>query len=119
MKMLKCLLMLIIHPFMNQRGAVGSQGTEFRRWNDTLGAWEKQAEITGIAGPTMTRTTIDTTALDTTGGYMTFIGGLRDGGAAPGRGQPAGPALHGGAAPRPGQGGAELPFPRIFLHLFK
>ena len=80
MMRLTALLLLLIHPLLNQRGAVGSQGTEFRRWNSTLGAWESLAEITAIAGPTMTRTTIDTTALDTTGGYMTFIGGLRDGG---------------------------------------
>lgn len=58
--------------------ATGTQGTEFRRWDSTAGIWVQIAEITGISGPTMSRTTIDTTALDTPGGYMTFITGLRD-----------------------------------------
>lgn len=55
-------------------------GTQFRRWNSTLGAWEKIAQIMKIAGPDSKRDTIDTTDLDTVGGYRTFIGGLRDGG---------------------------------------
>lgn len=55
-------------------------GTQFRRWNSTLGAWEKIAQIMKIAGPDSKRDTIDTTDLDTLGGYRTFIGGLRDGG---------------------------------------
>jgi len=62
----------------NQRGAVGSQGTEFRRWDSGTASWELIAEIMSISGPTMSRTTIDTTTLDTSGGYMTFIGALRD-----------------------------------------
>jgi predicted secreted protein len=53
-------------------------GTEFRRWNSTSGLWEKIAEINSIVGPGMTRDVIDTTALDTSGGYRTFIAGFRN-----------------------------------------
>ena len=55
-------------------------GTEFRRWNSSTGIWEKLAEIKNIAGPTATRATHDSTTLDTTGGYATFMPGLRDAG---------------------------------------
>ena len=55
-------------------------GTQFRRWNSVTGAWDKIAQIMKIGGPDSKRDTIDTTDLDTTGGYRTFIGGLRDGG---------------------------------------
>ena len=72
------LLTWMLKPLWSKRGAVGSQGTEFRRWNSSSGAWESIAEIQSIDGPKKTRTTIDTTALDTVGGYMTFITGLRD-----------------------------------------
>jgi predicted secreted protein len=58
--------------------AIAGVGTEFRRWSGS--AWEKIAEVNNISGPTMTRETIDTTSLDTTGGYRTFITGFRDGG---------------------------------------
>jgi len=51
-------------------------GTKFRRW--TAGAWADISEITNITGPGMTRATIDTTALDTTGGYRTFIAGFKN-----------------------------------------
>ncbi len=69
-----CLLRVV----RSTRGAIGSQGTEFRRWDSGTGTWEAISEIMSISGPSMTRTTIDTTTLDTTGGYMTFIGALRD-----------------------------------------
>lgn len=59
-------------------GALSGQGTKFRRWNSTGGIWEDIGEITGISGPSMSRNTIDTTVLATTGGYRTFIGALRD-----------------------------------------
>ena len=36
------------------------------------------ANITNISGPTMSKETVDTTALDTTGGYKTFITGLKN-----------------------------------------
>lgn len=55
-------------------------GTVFRRWNATMSTWDTIAGITNIAGPTASRETHDTTALDTTGGYRTFITGFRDAG---------------------------------------
>jgi len=55
-------------------------GTEFRRFNTVTHVWEKMGRITKIGGPDKKRETQDTTALDTEGGYRTFIGGLRDGG---------------------------------------
>lgn len=53
-------------------------GTLFRRWNGSSGLWENIAEINNITGPGMTRDVIDTTALDTAGGYRTFITGFRN-----------------------------------------
>ena len=38
------------------------------------------AEINNISGPNISRDLLETTSLDTTGGYKTFIGGFRDGG---------------------------------------
>lgn len=38
------------------------------------------AHITNITGPSMTKDTIDTTALDTVGGYRTFITGFKNAG---------------------------------------
>lgn len=58
--------------------AVSGVGTEFRRWNTVTGEWEAIAQINSITGPGMSRDTIDTTALDTTGGYRTFITGFRN-----------------------------------------
>jgi len=58
--------------------ALSGKGTEFRRWNSSLGSWESIAQITNITGPGMSRDTIDTTALDTAGGYRTFITGFRN-----------------------------------------
>ena len=55
-------------------------GTLFRRWNSTTGAWANLSEIRSITGPSMSRDIIDTTTLDTTGGYRTFITGLRNAG---------------------------------------
>jgi len=59
---------------------VSGIGAQFRRWNSGTGAWEKISLITKIVGPDSKRDTLDTTSLDTTGGYRTFLGGLRDGG---------------------------------------
>jgi predicted secreted protein len=58
--------------------AVAGVGAQFRRWNSGSGIWESIAEINSITGPGMSRDTIDTTALDTAGGYRTFIGGFRN-----------------------------------------
>jgi len=58
--------------------AISGVGTQFRRWNSSTGAWESISQINSITGPGMSRDTIDTTALDTTGGYRTFIAGFRN-----------------------------------------
>lgn len=58
--------------------AIAGVGTKFRRWNGSN--WVDLADIQSIDGPKKTRDTIDTTNLDSTGGYRTFIGGFRDGG---------------------------------------
>ena len=55
-------------------------GTVFRRWNTATSAWVVIAGITNIGGPSATRKTHNTTALDTAGGYETFITGFRDAG---------------------------------------
>src|SRR6056297_930724 len=63
---------------------VAGKGTEFRRWNadatSSGGAWEKIAQVKSIDGPSKSRETLDTTTLDTEGGYRTFIASLRDAG---------------------------------------
>ncbi len=58
--------------------ATAGVGTTFRRWDGIN--WVEIAEIKQITGPGKTRTTIDVTSLDSTGGYNEFIGGFRDGG---------------------------------------
>jgi predicted secreted protein len=60
--------------------AIAGVGTQFQRWNTGTNAWESIAMVKNITGPSKTRTTIDTTALDTVGGYRTFIAGFRDAG---------------------------------------
>lgn len=60
--------------------AIAGVGTVFRRYDSSAEAWEEIAEINNITGPGMTRETIDTSALDTEGGYRTFITGFRDAG---------------------------------------
>ncbi|MET0419010.1 MAG: phage tail tube protein [Actinoplanes sp.] len=42
--------------------------------------YEVIANVTSIGGPERTRETIDVTAHDSPGGWMEFIGGLKDGG---------------------------------------
>jgi len=58
---------------------VAGVGAQFRRW-DGAGAWASLSDVKNIEGPTMARDFIDTTALDTDGGYRTFIAGFRDAG---------------------------------------
>jgi len=58
--------------------AINGVGTIFQRWNGS--AWVHIAEIKSIDGPSKTRDTIETTNLDTTGGYKTFIASFRDAG---------------------------------------
>jgi len=58
--------------------AFSGVGTQFMRWSGT--AWVALAEVNSITGPTMTRSFIDVTSLDSTGGYREFITGFRDAG---------------------------------------
>jgi len=62
--------------------AIAGVGTAFKRCDgDSSGAgFTAIAEVNSISGPGMTRNFIDTTSLDSTGGYREFIGGFRDGG---------------------------------------
>jgi len=55
---------------------IAGVGTLFRRWDGTN--WVDISEIKSITGPNKSRTTIDVTSLDSTGGYMEFIAGLKD-----------------------------------------
>lgn len=57
-------------------------GTQFQRaTNLTPGTtFETIANVTNIGGPDRSRETIDVTAHDSPGGWMEFIGGLKDGG---------------------------------------
>lgn len=58
--------------------AIAGVGTKLRRWNSSTGQWVKLTEINNITGPSSSRDVIDTTTLDTTGGYRTFIAGFRN-----------------------------------------
>lgn len=57
-------------------------GTHFRRATTiTPGTtYETIANVTSISGPDRKRETIDVTAHDSPGGWMEFLGGLKDGG---------------------------------------
>lgn len=60
--------------------AISGVGVSFQKWAavGSSGDWEEIAEIRSITGPSMTRDTIDTTTLNTEGGYRTFITGFRN-----------------------------------------
>lgn len=60
--------------------AISGVGVSFQKWAavGSSGDWEEIAEIRSITGPSMTRNTIDTTTLNTEGGYRTFITGFRN-----------------------------------------
>ena len=61
--------------------AIAGVGTIFKRGDGTSSeSFTAIAEINQIEGPTMVREQIETTSLDTTGGWRTFIAGFRDGG---------------------------------------
>ena len=58
-----------------------SVGTVFNRGDGASNeAFTAIANVRSIAGPSKIRATIDSTALDTAGGYRTFIAHFRDGG---------------------------------------
>lgn len=54
--------------------AVASVGTKLKKGTTEI------AELTSIGGLELSAETIDTTTLDSTGGYRTFINGFKDGG---------------------------------------
>jgi len=58
--------------------AIAGVGAKFKRWNSGTSLWDVIAEINSITGPGMSRSTIDTTSLDTAGGYRTFLAGFRN-----------------------------------------
>lgn len=61
--------------------ALAAVGAQFLRSNMAgTPTFTAIAEINDISGPNLSRDTLETTSLDTTGGYRTFIGGFRDGG---------------------------------------
>jgi len=61
--------------------AIAGVGTLFNRENDaSSGVYTAIAEINSITGPSMSRSSIDVTSLDSTGGYRQFISGFRDAG---------------------------------------
>lgn len=61
--------------------AISGVGTVFKRSDmSSSPTFTAIAEINDIGGPTMSKTTIDTTSLDSTDGYREFITGFKDGG---------------------------------------
>ncbi len=60
--------------------AFSGVGTTFGRATVQAGPFTAIAEINSISGPDKTRGTIDTTSLDSTGGYREFIPSFRDSG---------------------------------------
>lgn len=61
--------------------AFSGVGAQFKRSDmATSPQFAAIAEVNDINGPEKSRNTIDTTSLDTDGGYKTFIGGFRDAG---------------------------------------
>jgi predicted secreted protein len=57
-------------------------GTLFKRATNLVPGttFETVANVTSISGPSRSRETIDVTAHDSPGGWMEFLGGLKDGG---------------------------------------
>lgn len=60
--------------------AIAGVGAQLRRWNSVSGAWENLTEVNNINGPNKTKDSIETTSLDSTDRYKTFISGFKDGG---------------------------------------
>ena len=62
--------------------AAPAVGTVIQFYNSDLGspAWEALGGVKDISGPDFTKEDIETTALDTVGGFKTYISGLKDGG---------------------------------------
>jgi hypothetical protein len=62
--------------------ALAGVGAAFKRsaTDSSASTYAAIGEVNSITGPNMSREFIDTTALDTSGGYRTFIPSFRDGG---------------------------------------
>ena len=61
--------------------AISGVGTEFKRGDGASNeVFTTIAEVNSITGPGMTRSFIDVTSLDSTGGWREFITSFRDGG---------------------------------------
>lgn len=61
--------------------AIAGVGAQFKRGDgESNESFTAVAEVNSIDGPTMTKSFIDVTSLDSTGGYREFIGGFRDAG---------------------------------------
>ena len=64
---------------MSQSQAITGMETKFER-SDGAGGWDKLAEVYNIAGPGMTRETVEVTTYDSPDGYREKIPGLKDAG---------------------------------------
>lgn len=62
--------------------AVSGFGSKFQRTTDAApgSIYADVGLVRNISGPSISSSPIETTAHDTTGGWRTFVGGLRDGG---------------------------------------
>ena len=57
-----------------------AMGAQIRRYD---GSWQEIVGVRSVWGPSMTRDTVDTTLLNASGGYKTFLPTFRDGGSIP------------------------------------
>ena len=60
--------------------AAPAVGTIIRYFNKTDSAWESLGGVSDISGPDFSKDEIEVTALDTSGGFKSYIGGLKDAG---------------------------------------
>ena len=71
---------LVIRP-AHTTNAIAGVGTVFKRGDgESSETFTALAEINSITGPNKTRSTIDVTSLDSSGGYMEFITSFKDAG---------------------------------------
>ena len=62
--------------------AAPAVGTKIQFWDSDASkpAWTELSEISDISGPDFSKDEIEVTALDTKGGFKSYIGGLKDAG---------------------------------------
>lgn len=63
--------------------ALQSQGTKLQFETAVPGTWTTVGEVVSIGGPSQSRGEIDRTHLNSPGGFMQFLPGMRDGGSVP------------------------------------